>query len=48
MTSLSHTGARRGIAARSRLSTLRDIACKATFLLAIGFSAAFVFGLIGH
>lgn len=48
MTFLSQTSNRRIAAARPRVSSWRDVACKATFLLAVGFSAALVFGFIGH
>jgi hypothetical protein len=48
MAFLSHTTTRRAVAARSRVFTLHDAACRLTFLLAIGFAAALVFGLIGH
>lgn len=46
MAFLSQTSNRR--IASPRASSWRDIAGKLTFLLAVGFSAALVFGLIGH
>lgn len=48
MAFLSQMSNQRTVAARPRISSLRDAAGKLTFLLAIGFSAALVFGLIGH
>lgn len=48
MASLSYTGTRRRVTARPRFPIIGNIACKAAFLLAIGFSATLVFGLIGH
>jgi hypothetical protein len=48
MTFLSHTSSRRRLTARARISLLRDAVGKLTFLLAVGFSAAVVFGLIGR
>jgi hypothetical protein len=47
MAFLSQTSNRQ-VTARPRFSSLRDVACKATFLVAVGFSAALVFGFIGH
>lgn len=47
MTFLSQASNRQATA-RPRVSSWRDVACKATFLLAVGFSAALVFGFIGH
>lgn len=46
MTFLSQTTSTSPRAARHRISSLSDVCGALTFLLAVGFSAALVFGLI--
>ena len=48
MTFLPQTNTRRSVTARAGTTSLGDAACKLAFLLAVGFTAALVFGLIGH
>jgi hypothetical protein len=51
MTFLSHSGGRRtapGPNRRQRGQALKDATAVLTFVLAVGFAAAFVFGFLGH
>lgn len=49
MTFLSQSAGRRaGTPRRSRAKLLRDIIATTAFILAVGFTAALVFGFLGH